>query len=108
MKSFDEYVHFVLGAKIAGCEIEFADARCSNWQKTTSTHWNLEQYDYRIKLPAGYEYVIEDGDIAFREPKFNEWYLNNGCYTPFQCELRDLKGKKYKRPIIKRKQTEEE
>ena len=59
----------------------------------------------RIKLPEGWEYVIEDGEIAFREPKEREFYLtNNYCgnqskFIPMY-QGHNFDGRKY--PIIKK------
>jgi hypothetical protein len=77
MKYFDEYVRFVVDAKIVGCEIE---NKCkfesySHWSVCDILSWNWSFDNYRIKLPDGWEYVMEDGEIAFREPKKGERYL---------------------------------
>ena len=80
MINFDEYVHFVTGAKIAGQRIEYKirDGRhiCYFIPCILDIDWNWYIYFYRIKLPKGYEYVIENGEIAFREPKKGEGYLS--------------------------------
>ena len=78
MKYFNEYVHFVVGAKIAGCDIETEGGLPNNDFVITDTPlWNWADCSYRIKLPKGWEYVIEDGEIAFREPNEGEWCLTN-------------------------------
>ena len=101
MKNFDEYIHFVVGAKIAGCEIEWdelVDGEFDNlWTYSYKPVWNWAKHRYRIKLPEGWEYVIENGEIAFREPKEGEWFLTSD-YRPLQ--RLSLLGEK--RPIIKR------
>ena len=93
MKNFDEYVHFVVGAKISGCEVEHMDGSLI---KKPAWCWN-GACAYRIKLPEGWEYVIEDGEIAFREAFKGEWILKQD-YTVGQA-FNDLV---IKRPIIKK------
>jgi len=106
MKHFDEYVHFVVGAKIAGCEIEcqdFAYASRKEWFTCKEIFWNWEKWIYRIKLPEGWEYVIEDGEIAFREPREGEGMLmmvSNGCIPKIRTSNPKFVPMKY--PIIKR------
>jgi len=108
MKNFDEYVHFVVGAKIAGCEIEMkykVPNQCCFFKDYTLL-WNWLELIYRIKLPDGWEYVIEDGEIAFREPKEGEWYYEDdastvSCYSAWKAIGRTTG----KAPIIKRKEN---
>jgi len=78
MKSFTEYAIFVMQAHLAGREIWFTYKKYepSYCYKPT---WNWEDCFYYIKLPEGWEYVIEDGEIAFREPKQGEYYMMNDC-----------------------------
>jgi hypothetical protein len=102
MKNFNEYVHFVVGAKIAGCEIEefYKGGEVkTKWFLTKYPKWNWWHYIYRIKLPEGWEYVIEDGDIAFREVKDHEYYCDSGGHP--RSKKSYWTSKKY--PIIKRK-----
>jgi len=104
MKNVDEYILYVVGAKIAGCEIEefYKGGEVkTKWFLTKYPKWNWWHYIYRIKLPEGWEYVIEDGDIAFREPKMNESFLASGYYKPSSV-IADIEYNE-KRPIIKRK-----
>ena len=96
MKNFDEYVHFVVGAKIAGQEIERTSV--DKWVVIPEPTWNWRDYSFRIKLPKGWEYVIENGDIAFREPK-KEYFLDissEKLYCDFAGDALTIK-----RPIIK-------
>ena len=96
MKNFDEYIYFVVGAKIAGCKIQaFVD---SKWFNVSRIEWNWDDFNYRIKLPKGYEYVIEDGEIAFREPKEGENYLSKR----YNCKVAIYDWTNDKRPIIRK------
>jgi hypothetical protein len=100
--NFDEYVYFVVGAKIAGQEIDQLwkdNLNCTaNYKKQL---WNWELYCYCIKLPEGWEYVTEDGDIAFREVDVIEDFL--GCsassYKPTRYHF---SMGKILRPIIRK------
>ena len=101
MKNFNEYVHFVVGAKIAGCEIETLTLNGSRWDLLSlPPAWQWDNFPrYRIQLPEGWEYVIEDGDIAFREVKDHEYYCDSGGHP--RSKKSYWTSKKY--PIIKRK-----
>ena len=106
---FDEYVHFVVGAKIAGQEIE---CRCLiidsiGWDLCNKIFWNWELLLYRIKLPKGWEYVIEDGEIAFREPKEGEWFITAKHYKRLMVTDKTFIEKGFKRPIIKKSLEEQ-
>jgi hypothetical protein len=101
----DEYKIFVMQASIAGREIETNNKENTlGWYFNETPKWNWVIFDYRIKLPEGWEYVIEDGEIAFREPnqvgddKYrSETYLDKE-YEP--CDEKLVKG--CMRSIIKR------
>lgn len=100
MKNFDEYVHFVIGAKIARQEIE--RIWDGVWYIKKYPKWNWVGNTYRIKLPKGWEYVIEDGEIVFREPRGGEWYLQDNVYEPASISDVYFFKKGIKRPIIKK------
>lgn len=104
MKNFDEYVHFVVGAKIAGQDIECFNKAypVDDWFINDSPEWDWFINNFRIKLPDGWEYVIEDGEIAFREPKDNECIVTSEYSILEDICTGCLFGK---RPIIKRKET---
>jgi hypothetical protein len=92
MKNLTAYAIFVMQASEAGQEIEFNDNGFV-WE-ICEPEWHWGEWEYRIKLPKGWEYVIEDGDIAFRSTKKGEWYLcrNNGVqnsYSPRQSSEGD-------------------
>ena len=105
MKNFDEYVHFVVGAKIAGQVIECGDSNNKTLSYSVldseTSIWNWMFFFYRIKLPKGWDYVIKDGDIAFREPEVGEWIFGAG-YIPREYVIAYGCAKK---PIIKRIKT---
>jgi len=95
------YKIFVMQASELGQDIEKFDSD-SVWRKAFSLNWDWLNYNYRIKLSKGWEYVIEDGEIAFRKPKYKEWYFdfhNDVGYLPKQWTF----IKEFQlRPIIKR------
>ncbi len=108
MKNFTEYAIFVMQAYLAGCQIETAwYSHAENkwvdvWEICIDDiKWNWENVKYRIKLPEGWEYLIEDGDIAFRYPENNEWCLDNN-YVPYQTKTGTTC---INQPIIKRKEV---
>ena len=102
MKNLTAYAIFVMQAYLAGCKIWFTYKKYkpSYCDKPT---WNWEDCFYYIKLPEGWEYVIEDGEIAFREPKKGECYLDGINYKPRMSGFM----MNAKRPIIKRKDRSE-
>lgn len=105
MKHLTEYAIFVMQAHLAGQEIETVILK--EWYIVDKLYggWNWHDYVYRIKLPEGWEYVIEDGEIAFREVKRGEYFLTNKYEL---CQyMTDVKCD-YKRPVIKRVQEDGE
>ena len=61
------YKIFVMQASEAGQEIEI-EYPTGRWTVCTTPKWSWDDDIYRIKLPSGWEYVIEDNNIDFREP----------------------------------------
>jgi len=98
------YKIFVMQASESGCEIECkykVPNQCCYF-KDNSLLWNWLELDYRIKLPERFEYLIEDGELVFREPKKGEWFLNRHYYEP----RHNFNGFGFgKLPIIKRINT---
>jgi hypothetical protein len=105
MKYFDKYVLFVVGAKIAGYEIEFFNPILGEWVVMPNPKWNWMNCEYRIKLPSDWEYVIEDGEIAFREPRKGEYYLIGDISSAYIPMYQGSHSLERKFPIIKRKDT---
>ena len=103
MKNLTAYAVFVMQAYLAGCEIELNVKYSFTWQDVKDPLWSWTTVNYRIKLPDGWEYVIEDGEIAFREPKKGECYLDGINYKPRMSGFM----MNAKRPIIKRKDRSE-
>jgi len=103
MKHFTAYAVFVMQAYLAGCEIELLcdDTDRKYWSLCEEPNWTwFNTPGYRIKLPEGWEYVIDDGEIAFREPKKGENFVcADGVVS--SCEIANIKVKV---PIIKRKE----
>jgi hypothetical protein len=101
------YKIFVMQASEAGQEIEFQGKELDfgvkrenlQWFLMTVQAWDFVHFIYRIKLPEGWEYIIEDGEIAFRVPN-EEHFLDKDGSVQYSVE-------KYyfKRPIIKRVKT---
>ena len=96
------YKIFVMQAHENGQEIEVCVLDINNKIQPLydiKVTWNWEEFYYRIKLPAGYEYVIEYEEIAFRKPKKGESFLFEGLYIVFKNAP---SGMSNKRPIIKK------
>jgi len=104
MKNLTAYAIFVMQAYLAGCKIWFTYKKYkpSYCDKPT---WNWKDCFYYIKLPESWEYVIEDGEIAFREPMLGQFFLSED----FKSIVQNVSGDCTigKRPIIKRKDRSE-
>jgi hypothetical protein len=101
MKNLTEYAIFVMEGYLKGCKIEWKGLPPyeTGWNHIPYLiEWNWQHKRYRIKLPEGWEYVIEDEDIAIREPKRDEIFLSED-YQPMNCVYSVPENK---RPIIKR------
>jgi hypothetical protein len=73
------YKIFVMQASEARQKIEYHVFGQSNnlWYNVHYTDdWMWGKYNYRIKLPEGWEYVIENNEIAFRKLRDYDYYLN--------------------------------
>ena len=93
MKNFEEYILFVIWAKLNGQEIgwlnhlSMSDVASGKkpmsyaYNKCTVFHWDWRLFVYVIKLPKGYEYIIENGEIALRMPKFEETYFTKNGFV---------------------------
>jgi hypothetical protein len=94
------YKIFVMQASEAGQVIQTELNNAGFFEDCAKPRWNWSFY-YRIKLPEGWEYVIENGEIAFREPKKGENYLTKDYFTMICC----VSKTEFINPIIKRKET---
>ena len=96
-----EYKVFVMQAEIAGQEIEEKSKKLQElgYHKCLPM-WDWLHKVYRIKLPAGYEYVIEDGEIAFRGQRAGE--INLGWNGKIETNIINSANK---RPIIRKVET---
>jgi len=103
MENLTEYAIFVMNAYLNNCEIEKKHRyyNIDKWKSGRKIQWDWLGFIYRIKLPEGWEYVYEDGEIAFRKPREGEDYLSK-IGKPNCAKW----NKDVKRPIIKRKGEE--
>ena len=75
---YDEYKIFVMQASLNDQKIECRDLRYNKWcsiNMKEHIQWNWVDFNFRVKLPEGLEYVYYGDWILFRSPKIDEWFL---------------------------------